>query len=256
LIPTLGLHDTIRFVVVTLAIGAAALVLWAGGTGRARLVGLTAAGLVLIPGAMLPRWDPSLLSSGAYKYASASTGLDLETALTAGRLLFYREGATATVAVREVAGTMSLAIDGKVDAVTTDGAILLGYAAENPDELEVVGEPFSEERYGVGADVWSVTSYVNLYRDGHAADRWNRLHPGEKPRVPYVTQATAKAPGVFVAASDYLKVLPDAIDRWLPKPLQALGTDGFGRSASRGALRNFFEVDARFITLATLYALF
>ena len=112
-----------------------------------------------------------------------------------------------------------------------------------------------EEKYDVGADVWSVTSYVNLHRDGHACERWNRLHPTEKPRVPYVTQVTKDAPGVFVSASDYLKVLPDSIDRWLPKPLQALGTDGFGRSDSRAALRNFFEVDARFIVLATLYAL-
>src|SRR6266508_2173359 len=112
-----------------------------------------------------------------------------------------------------------------------------------------------EEQFGVGADVWSVTSYVNLYRDGHACERWNRLHPADKPRVPYVSQATANAPGVFVAASDYLKVLPDAIDRWLPRRLHALGTDGFGRSDSRAALRNFFEVDARFIALATLHAL-
>ena len=112
-----------------------------------------------------------------------------------------------------------------------------------------------EEKYGVGADVWSVTSYLNLYRDGHACERWNRLHPADKPRVPYVTQATANAPGVFVAASDYLKVLPDSIDRWLPRRLQSLGTDGFGRSETRAALRDFFEVDARFITLATLNAL-
>ncbi len=103
--------------------------------------------------------------------------------------------------------------------------------------------------------MWSVTSYVNLYRDGHACERWNRLHPTQPPRVPYVTQATKDAPGVFVAASDYLKVLPDSIDRWLPRPLQALGTDGFGRSDSRAALRNFFEVDARFMVIATLYAL-
>jgi pyruvate dehydrogenase E1 component len=112
-----------------------------------------------------------------------------------------------------------------------------------------------EERYGVGADVWSVTSYVNLYRDGHACERWNRLHPLDKPRVPYVTQVTAKAKGVFVAVSDYLKELPDSIDRWLPRRLQSLGTDGFGRSETRTALRDFFEVDARHITLATLYAL-
>jgi pyruvate dehydrogenase E1 component len=112
-----------------------------------------------------------------------------------------------------------------------------------------------EEQYKVGADVWSVTSYVNLYRDGHAAERWNRLHPNDKPRVPYVSQVTKNAPGVFVAASDYLKVLPNAIDQWLPKKLYALGTDGFGRSETRAALRDFFEVDARFIVLSTLYAL-
>jgi pyruvate dehydrogenase E1 component len=112
-----------------------------------------------------------------------------------------------------------------------------------------------EDQYSIGADVWSVTSYVSLYRDGHACERWNRLHPAEPPRVPYVTEVTKDAPGVFVAASDYLKVLPDAIDRWLPRPLQALGTDGFGRSDTRAALRNFFEVDARFIVLSTLYAL-
>ncbi len=112
-----------------------------------------------------------------------------------------------------------------------------------------------EEKYGVGADVWSVTSYVNLYRDGHACERWNRLHPADKPRVPYVAQATKDAPGVFVSASDYLKVLPDSIDRWLPRRLHALGTDGFGRSDSRAALRDFFEVDARFIAVATLHAL-
>jgi pyruvate dehydrogenase E1 component len=112
-----------------------------------------------------------------------------------------------------------------------------------------------EEKYDVGADVWSVTSYVNLYRDGHACERWNLLHPGDKPRVPFVTQATANAKGVFVAASDYLKSLPDAIDRWLPRRLHSLGTDGFGRSETRAALRDFFEVDARFIALATLNAL-
>jgi pyruvate dehydrogenase E1 component len=112
-----------------------------------------------------------------------------------------------------------------------------------------------EEKYDVGADVWSVTSYNNLSRDGHACERWNRLHPTHKPRVPYVTQATANAKGVFVAVSDYLKTMPDSIDRWLPKKLQSLGTDGFGRSETRAALRDFFEVDARFITLATLYAL-
>jgi pyruvate dehydrogenase E1 component len=107
----------------------------------------------------------------------------------------------------------------------------------------------------VAADVWSVTSYQELYRDGHAAERWNRLHPGEKPRVPYVARCLAGTEGVIVAASDYVKALPDAIDRWLPRPLTSLGTDGFGRSEGRAALRDFFEVDARHIACSALAAL-
>lgn len=111
------------------------------------------------------------------------------------------------------------------------------------------------EKYDVAADVWSVTSYKELYRDGHEAERWNMLHPSEIPRVPYITQCLQDAPGVFIAASDFSKALPDSIYRWFPKPLVSLGTDGFGRSDSRRALRDFFEVDARFITLAALAAL-
>ncbi len=112
------------------------------------------------------------------------------------------------------------------------------------------------EKYGVSADVWSVTSYKSLYTDGIDAERWNLLHSGEKPRVPYVTECLADSDGVLVAASDYLKALPNLISRWTPRRLASLGTDGFGRSESRGSLRDFFEVDARFITLATLYELF
>ena len=112
-----------------------------------------------------------------------------------------------------------------------------------------------EKEYDVAADVWSVTSYKELYKDGHECERWNLLRAHEKPRVPYVTQCLEDAPGVFVAASDYVKALPDSIERWFPRPLVSLGTDGFGRSESRSGLRNFFEVDARFITLATLAAL-
>jgi pyruvate dehydrogenase E1 component len=100
-----------------------------------------------------------------------------------------------------------------------------------------------------------VTSYSELYRDGHACERWNMLHPGMPPRVPYVASCLKDAPGVFVAASDYLKALPDAIDRWLPRPLVALGTDGFGRSENRAALRDFFEVDYRYVVVGTLSAL-
>jgi pyruvate dehydrogenase E1 component len=132
-------------------------------------------------------------------------------------------------------------------------AQLFGSGAILPEVIRA--QEILESKYNVGADVWSVTSYSELYRDGHAAERWNMLHPGETPRVPYVTQCLAKAPGVLVAASDYVKALPDSIDRWLPRPLTALGTDGFGRSESRAGLREFFEVDYRFVVIATLAAL-
>src|SRR5260221_136238 len=112
-----------------------------------------------------------------------------------------------------------------------------------------------ETKYGVAADVWSVTSYKELYNDGSETERWNRLHPGEKARVPYVSKCLADAPGVLVAASDYLKTLPNMISKWMPRRLASLGTDGFGRSEGRTSLREFFEVDSRFITLATLHEL-
>jgi pyruvate dehydrogenase E1 component len=108
------------------------------------------------------------------------------------------------------------------------------------------------ERYGVSVDVWSATNYKRLRAGALEAERWNRLHPGEQPRVPYVTECLGDAEGAIVAASDYVKVLPGAIDRWLPRRLVSLGTDGFGRSENRATLRDFFEVDARFITLAAL----
>ncbi|HEX5482397.1 MAG TPA: pyruvate dehydrogenase (acetyl-transferring), homodimeric type [Terriglobia bacterium] len=132
-------------------------------------------------------------------------------------------------------------------------AQLLGSGAILNEALKA--QKMLEEQYGVAADVWSVTSYKELYRDGHAVERWNALNPGEAPRTPYVTQCLADAPGVVVAASDYVKTLPDSISRWVPRPLVSLGTDGFGRSEGRKALRDFFEVDARFITLNTLAAL-
>ncbi len=112
-----------------------------------------------------------------------------------------------------------------------------------------------EQKYSVAADVWSVTSYKELYVDAIETERWNRLNPGEKPRAPYVSRCLADAQGVLVAASDYLKTLPNMIAKWMPRRLAALGTDGFGRSEGRTSLRDFFEVDAKFIVLATLHEL-
>jgi pyruvate dehydrogenase E1 component len=112
------------------------------------------------------------------------------------------------------------------------------------------------EKFRVSADVWSVTSYKELYRDAIEVERWNMLHPLEKPQVPYVSHTLEHQPGVFVAASDYLKTLPAMIGPWMPRRMACLGTDGFGRSESRAALRDFFEVDARHIAFTTLVELY
>jgi pyruvate dehydrogenase E1 component len=108
------------------------------------------------------------------------------------------------------------------------------------------------EKYNIAADVWSLTSYTELRRDAIAVERWNRLHPAEKERVPYVVSALGKAKGPIVAASDYMKSLPDALSPWLGSRLVSLGTDGFGRSDNRQHLRRHFEVDAESIVAAAL----
>lgn len=109
--------------------------------------------------------------------------------------------------------------------------------------------------YNVSADIWSVTSYKELRNDALETDRWNRLHPEETPRKSYVKELFEGEDGVFVAASDYMKIMPDGIRSWMPQDYVALGTDGFGRSESREELRRFFEVDAECIVLSVLSVL-
>jgi pyruvate dehydrogenase E1 component len=119
----------------------------------------------------------------------------------------------------------------------------------------VKAQEMLESKYGVAADVWSVTSYKELYTDAIEAQRWNRLHPKDEPKRCYLQECFAGLDGVFVAASDYVKVLPSMIAPWVPGRLIPLGTDGYGRSDTRAALRDYFEVDRRFITLAALAGL-
>ncbi|GMV99923.1 MAG: pyruvate dehydrogenase E1 component [Candidatus Hydrogenedentota bacterium] len=117
-------------------------------------------------------------------------------------------------------------------------------------------EEMLAEDWGIAADVWSVTSYKELRRDGLEADRWNMLHPTSRAKMPYVTQcAKAGKPDVVVAASDNMKALPDLVSKWVPGRFVSLGTEGFGRSESRKALRDFFEVDERYVTVAALWGL-
>jgi pyruvate dehydrogenase E1 component len=112
-----------------------------------------------------------------------------------------------------------------------------------------------DEKYGVAADVWSVTSYKNLYWDAIDTERRNLLRPEKAPRASHIENCLRDEKGVFVAASDYLKALPASIAKWVPGPMVLLGTDGYGRSETREVLRGFFEVDARHIAYAALSAL-
>ena len=108
------------------------------------------------------------------------------------------------------------------------------------------------EKYGVAADVWSVTSYNELRRDALRTERWNQLHPTEAPRTPYLLKAMEGAEGPVIAASDYMKIVQDQVAPWLPNRLVSLGTDGFGRSDNRAHLRKHFEVNASSIAIAAL----
>ncbi|MEO1828020.1 MAG: pyruvate dehydrogenase (acetyl-transferring), homodimeric type [Pseudomonas sp.] len=112
-----------------------------------------------------------------------------------------------------------------------------------------------KEDFGVSADIWSVTSFNELRRDGLAVERDNRLHPTRKPKASFVEQCLDKRQGPVIAATDYIKLYADQIRQWVPAPYKVLGTDGFGRSDSRRKLRQFFEVDRHWVAYTALSAL-
>ncbi len=129
---------------------------------------------------------------------------------------------------------------------------LLGSGAIMQQILRAQG--LLQERYDVAADVYCVTSYQLLRNEALAVERWNRLHPDQRSRTPYVTQILGKATPI-VAATDFVKLLAEQVARWVPQPFVSLGTDGFGRSDTRAALRRHFEVDAESVAVASLHAL-
>src|SRR5947209_7530653 len=112
------------------------------------------------------------------------------------------------------------------------------------------------EHYDVGVDLWSATSYKALRDEALGVERWNRLHPSQSARTPLVTRLLGDAPGPIVAVTDFMKLVPEQIGRFVhDRPFVTLGTDGFGRSDTREALRRFFEVDAAHVVVAVLHAL-
>jgi pyruvate dehydrogenase E1 component len=108
------------------------------------------------------------------------------------------------------------------------------------------------EKEGISADIWSATSWTELYRDAVACDRWNMLHPGAKEKTPYVQQALKGEEGVFVSANDWIKLTAGQLAPWMPKDFVTLGTDGFGLSESRGNLRDYFEISAKYVAFAAV----
>jgi pyruvate dehydrogenase E1 component len=111
------------------------------------------------------------------------------------------------------------------------------------------------ERYGVAADTWAVTSWARLRTDALEAERWNRLHPDAEARTAHVTAALGAGSDPVVAITDYMRAVPDQVARFVNRPYASLGTDGFGRSDARSALRSYFEVDAGHLVVAVLQQL-
>lgn len=145
------------------------------------------------------------------------------------------------------------------------GIYRLSHASENSDRpaVQLLGsgailrqaiaaQRILDEKYGVAADVWSVTSYKLLRQDALEAERWNRLHSDQHPRRPHVEEIFSETRGPVIAVSDFMKAVPDMIAPWMPGGMTSLGTDGFGRSDSRENLRRFFEIDAESIAYAAL----
>ena len=112
-----------------------------------------------------------------------------------------------------------------------------------------------DKDFGIPSDVWSVTSFNELRRNALEAERWNQLHPEDEPRNSYLEQCLADRKGPYIAATDYMKIIADQVQRWVPGSFVTLGTDGYGRSDGRAALRDHFEVDKRYITVTALKAL-
>ncbi len=121
---------------------------------------------------------------------------------------------------------------------------------------EVIGAAeLLEKDFNIPSDVWSVTSFNELRREALEVERWNQLHPDDEPRQNYIQQCFADRPGPYIAATDYMKIIADQIQGWVPGNYHTLGTDGYGRSDARKALRQHFEVDKRYIAVTALHAL-
>ena len=122
-------------------------------------------------------------------------------------------------------------------------------------EVATDAQQILAERYGVAADTWAVTSWTNLRTEALEVERWNRLHPEAPPRTANITETLGAGPDPVVAITDYMRSVPDQVARFVDRPYASLGTDGFGRSDARDALRSYFEVDSANLVVAVLQQL-
>ncbi len=139
------------------------------------------------------------------------------------------------------------------DAPRVDGDLRASLCFSGPMWAAAVeAQQILAERHGVAADLWAVTSWSVLRTDALEAERWSRLHPSATPRPARITEALGAGPDPVVAITDYMRGVPDQVARFVARPYTSLGTDGFGRSDARPALRSYFEVDAAHLTVAVL----
>ena len=152
-------------------------------------------------------------------------------------------------------GIESKIIKGMYKLSSTDSDLKIQLLGSGTILREVIEASRLLKTYGVGSDVWSVTSFAELRREALDVDHWNPRHPSKKPRQSYLSSVFSQEAGPFIAASDYMKIVADQIRKWVPGSYIVLGTDGFGRSDGREALRKFFEVDRYSILLSAIKAL-
>lgn len=243
--------------------------IWAAGDQRCRgfMVGATA-GRTTLRGEGLQHCDGhSLLLASAYPHVVAydpAWAYEIAVIVQHGlkRMLTDEQKVVYYITVENEGYPMPPMPEG-VEQGIIDGIYRFGEGQGKGPRVQLLGsgpilrevlraQQILQERFKVAADVWSVTSYGNLQRDALACDQHNLYQPADTPQVPKVAQALAQAEGPVIAASDYVRAVPDQIQRWVPGGLFTLGTDGFGCSDTRPALRRFFDVDAESIALAAL----
>jgi pyruvate dehydrogenase E1 component len=246
---------------------------WAAGDQRARgfLLGATAGRTTLLGEGLQHQDGQSLLYASAYPNVvayDASFAYEVATIVQDGirRMLGTGDDVVYYLTLYNENYPMPAMPDGVHDDLLR-GLYRFGGAPEGVDpsatilfsgpmwQAATAARAELAEHYATGVELWAATSYKSLRQEALATERWNRLHPFEPWRTPFVTRQLEQAPGPYVAVSDFMRAVPDQISRWVPGRYSSLGTDGYGRSDTREQLRRHFEVDTGHLVVAVLSSL-